>query len=170
MYTQEVPYTDYKGTARKSSVSFNLDAREVFKLLPQLQAVFKWLESVEGEEKRELTTQEVSEFYTDLEDLLLNAWGEMSEDGQYFRKGGKYEFEESAIFNGAMVHFVFKPEEAIKLLNGMMPPEMIEMAKNADPAMLEAAANSRTAELEAEIARLKAGDTSMITGTVKLPE
>lgn len=155
MYTLSVPYTDYKGKAKRETVYFNLDAREVFKNLPQLKSVFDWLESNKNAEARELSVQEVSDFYNDLEDLLLKGWGEMSEDGEHFRKSGKYDFEESALFNACMVLFVTKPEEAVKLLEGMLPPELQTMIKNADDATVEAAVRSRVDEKQAEIDRLK---------------
>lgn len=156
MYTIKVPFKDYKGMQRTQEVSFNLDAREVFKNLPQLQSVFNWLETNKAAEPQDLTVEEVSQFYTDFEEILLTAWGEMSEDGLHFRKTGKWEFEESALFNACMVMFVTKPQETAKLLEGIMPPELTTMVQNADTATLEAATNSRVSEQQAEIDRLKA--------------
>lgn len=157
MYTITVPFTDYKKKPRNIPVSFNLDTREVFKMLPELKAIFDWLESHKGTEPRDLDTQEVTNFYTSFEGVLLEAYGEVSEDGLYFRKGGKYEFEESALFNACMVMFVTKPEEAVKLLENMLPSEeMTEMVKNADPAQLAEATSLKAADQSAEIARLQA--------------
>jgi hypothetical protein len=151
-----VSFKDYRGHERKKSASFNLDAREVFKMLPELKAVFDWLDSNKTSNPRELDTQEVSTFYTNFEGILLEAWGEMSEDGLYFRKAGKYEFEESALFNACMVKFVTKPEEAVKLLEGVLPPELTDMVKNADETQLAAANDTKVADANAEIARLRA--------------
>lgn len=156
MYKFNVPFTDYMGRKRTQDVAFNLDAREVFKMLPELKSVFDWMETNKNADVRELSTQEVTDFYTDFEGILLSAWGEVSEDGLHFRKGGKYDFEESAAFNACMVMFVMQPEKTGKLIEGILPPELFEMVKNADPATIEAAANSRVAEQEAEITRLKA--------------
>jgi hypothetical protein len=156
LYKFNVPFTDYMGRKRTQDVAFNLDAREVFKMLPELKSVFDWMETNKNADVRELSTQEVTNFYTDFEGILLSAWGEISEDGLHFRKGGKYDFEESAAFNACMVMFVMQPEKTGKLIEGILPPEMFEMVKNADPETLEAATNSRVAEQEAEIARLKA--------------
>lgn len=156
MYTINVPFKDYKDRARQQSVTFNLDGREVFKMLPELKSVFDWIESNRDQEVRELTVDEVRSFYNDLEQIILEAWGEMSEDGQYFRKGGKFEFEESALFNACMILFVTKPQEAVKLLEGIMPTELFELVKNANPEQLEEAQNLKLTEQEAEIIRLKA--------------
>lgn len=156
MYTLTVPFVDYKGKPRNIPVSFNLDAREVFKMLPELKSVFEWLESNKVQDPRDLSVEEVSSFYTNFEGILLEAWGEMSEDGLHFRKGGKYEFEESALFNACMVMFVTKPEETTKLLNGILPPEMFEMVQNADETQIAVATDAKVSAQEAEIARLRA--------------
>jgi len=157
LYTLSVDYKDYKGrTHNGTKVSFNLDAREVFKMLPELKSTFDWLESNKQSDPRELSVEEVSDFYNNFEGILLTAWGEMSEDGQTFRKGGKYEFEETALFNACMVKFVTQPQETVKLLEGVLPPEMFEMVKKADSDQISAAKQSDTAEMEAELAALRA--------------
>lgn len=158
MYEQTIQYKNYLGKLKNGTAYFNLDAREVMGMLPQLMTVFQWLDSNKdepGDEPRSLTTQEVSEFYTDLEELLLQGWGEMSEDGELFRKSGKYDFQESALFNGVMMHFLFKPEEGIKLLEGMLPTEFFEQLKAMNPEQMAAAVEGR-ADDKGEIARLKA--------------
>lgn len=156
MYTLSVPYIDYKKKVHTVDVSFNLDAREVFKMLPELKSVFEWLDSNKNTDPRELGVEEVTTFYTSFEGILLEAWGEMSEDGLHFRKGGKYDFEESALFNACMVMFVTKPEETAKLLEGILPKELFDMVKKADAGDLASATTAKTTEMEAEIARLRA--------------
>lgn len=156
MYTLTVPFVDYKKKPRTVDVSFNLDGREVFKMLPELSSVFEWLESNKGQEPRDLSTEEVRDFYNSLEGIILEAWGEMSDDGLHFRKGGKYEFEESALFNACMILFVTQPEEAVKLIEGIMPKELFSMVQNANPDQIAAATQAKTTAQEEEIARLKA--------------
>jgi len=157
LYKLSVPYVDYKGKPRNTTVYFNLDGREVFRMLPQLKSVFEWMESNKNSAPRDLSVEEVSNFYTDFEHILLEAWGEMSEDGEHFRKGGKYDFEESALFNACMIMFVTKPEETAKLLDGILPKELFEMVQNADPEQIKAAAvQTNVSDKDLEIARLKA--------------
>jgi len=156
LYTLTVPFKDYKGNQHNTPVSFNLDGREVFKMLPELQSVFSWLESHKDAKPRDLSVEEVSKFYTDFEGILLEAWGEMTEDGLYFRKGGKYEFEESALFNACMIKFVTEPQETVKLLEGVLPTELFDMVKNADASQIAAATDLKVSDQEAEIARLRA--------------
>jgi hypothetical protein len=156
LYTLTVPFKDYRGNERKEEVAFNLDAREVFKMLPELKSVFEWLESNKETEPRKLGVEEVTSFYTSFEGILLEAWGEMSPDGLHFRKGGKYEFEESALFNACMVMFVTKPDETVKLLEGILPRELFDMVQNADAQQLAAATEAKVSDQEAEIIRLRA--------------
>jgi hypothetical protein len=150
LYTITVPFTDYKKKVRNEPVSFNLDAREVFKMLPQLKNVFEWLDSHKNADPRDLTTVEVSQFYTEFEGILLEAYGEVSEDGLYFKKGNKYEFEESALFNACMVMFVTQPQETVKLLEGILPKELFDQVKNASQTEIEQITTARAEQLAAE--------------------
>ena len=65
-----VPFKDYKGKPRNQQVAFNLDAREVFRMLPELKSVFDWMESNQKEDIRELGVEEVRDFYTSFENIL----------------------------------------------------------------------------------------------------
>lgn len=157
MYTKLIPFKDFNNKPRNQQISLNLTEREVFKLLAEFQSVFKWRDSLQNEGDRELTTEEVVEFYNNLERILLNSWGELSDDGLHFRKGSRYDFEESALFNATMVLFVSDPSEANKMLDGLMPKGMEDIVKNMD-ANLEKieSENQSDAALQAEIVQLRA--------------
>jgi len=156
LYTKQIPFKDFKGNPRNHTVHFNLTEREVFKLLKEFKQVFDWRESIQSTDIRELDTAEVIEFYNAFEEILLSAWGVPSEDGLHFRKSGRYEFEESALFNACMVLFVTEPEETGRLIDGIMPKGMEEMVKKAD-ANLDALGKSEASEseLRREIERLR---------------
>lgn len=155
MYSKTVPFKDFNGKPRTQVVNFNLTEREVFKLLVELKMLMDWRESLGGPE-RELPTAEVVAFYNALEDILLTAWGEPSQDGLHFRKGGKYEFEESALFAACMVEFVSDPKAAMELLDGIMPTGMEDIVKKQDASMAELAKTSDDEDLKAEVAKLRA--------------
>lgn len=154
MYKKEVEFKDFNNNPRKMTVTFNLTETEVFKLLNEFKTVFEWRNSLDGAQ-RDLGTAEVVEFYNAFENILLASYGVPSEDGLHFRKAGRYEFEESAVFNACMISFVTDPTETSKLIEGIMPKGMEEMIAKADANLVEAAANSNDAELKAEIARLR---------------
>ena len=166
MYVKSIPFKDFNGKPRNETIHLNLTEREVFKLLVELQSIFSWRDSLQGQDVRELPTEEVVEFYNNLEKVLLDAWGVPSEDGLHFRKAGRYEFEESALFNATMVSFISDPQEAGKMLDGIMPQGMTEIVQKAE-GNLEAAANAATdedqkatiARLQAQLASAKASDT-----------
>ena len=151
-----IPFKDFKGKPRNQEVNFNLNEPDVFKLLRQFQIVLDWQTSMKGE-LRELSTQEVTDFYTTFEEIMLSAWGEPSEDGLYFRKAGRYDFEESALFGATMVYFLNNPLEVGKFLDEIMPQGLQDLVKNADVNLAELEnAPGNSAELQAEIARLRA--------------
>lgn len=158
MYTKKIPHKNFAGKPRNQEVQFNLTEHEVLKLLIEFKAIFDWQEKIGKEEdERELDTAEVIEFYNHFEEILLTAWGELSDDGDHFRKGGRYEFAESSVFHAAMKLFLEDREEANKLLDGLMPKGLQDLVKAADPSLAELAKNSdNSSDLQSEIARLKA--------------
>jgi hypothetical protein len=155
VYTKTVPFKDFKGKPRNEVVHFNLSEREVFKLLPELQAVFHWMDSNKEADPRELGVDEVRDFYNEFEAILLEAWGIPSEDGQHFRKSERYDFEESALFNATMVMFVTEPQETAKLLEGIIPEGLSEMIKTAAVEDVADVTSARAVDQSDEIAELR---------------
>lgn len=156
MYKLNVPFKDFHDKPRNLTIHFNLAEREVFRLLPELQFIMNWIESMKGEEIRELDTKEVVEFYTAFEELILEAYGEPSADGLYFDKTGKYQFESSAMFNAVMVMMVQDPMKVGELLDGIMPKDLQNMVKTADSNLAEIAKRNNPEEIQREIERLQA--------------
>jgi hypothetical protein len=158
LYTKNVPFKDLNGNPRNHTVHFKLFERDVFRLMGELKAVFDWTESMKGE-MRELETTEVVDFYTNFEEILLNAYGVPSADGLKFDRSGRYDFEQSVVFNAVMVMMVTDPAEVTKLLDGIMPDGMEDLVKKADEALVKAAAEAADSKDEnhaAEIERLRA--------------
>lgn len=157
MYTKTIAFRDFKGKARNQTVQFNLETREVFKLLVELNAIFKWRDSLQDEDPRDLSTEEVVDFFNNFEKILLEAWGEMDEDGTHFRKTGRYDFEESKLFAACMDMFVSDIQEVNKLLTDIMPKGMEDMVrKQAESLERMAGDSSNSEELQARIAELQA--------------
>lgn len=158
MYTKQVPFKDFKDNPRNMTVEFNLTVIETFKLLVEFQAILAWRERINAEtDVRELPTEEVIDFYNNLEKIILDAYGVMSEDGMHFRKGGRYDFEESALFPAVMELFLTDQQMAHDLVDGLLPKNMQEIVAKADANMAELAKNPDTTdELKAQIARLQA--------------
>lgn len=158
MYTKIIPHKDFNDKPRNTKVQFNLTEHEVFKLMVEFQVLLGWRDKLANRDPDETTpTEEVIEYYNNLETILLSAWGELSEDGQYFRKSGRYDFEESAAFAACMRMFVEDPSEANKLIDGLMPKGLQEMVEKADSNLaLMAKDPNGDKDLQAEIAKLRA--------------
>ena len=158
MYTKTIPYKNFKGEPRNKQVQFNLTVIETFKLLVEFQAIFAWRERINAEtDMRELPTEEVIEFYNNLEKIILDAYGVMSEDGEQFRKGGRYDFEESALFPAVMEMFLTDQQMAHELVDGLLPKNLQDLVAKADANMAELAKNPETEEeLRRQIAALQA--------------
>ena len=158
MYTQNVEFDDFFGKKRKQEVHFNLTEHEVFKLLVEFQAIFEWTDKMQKQDPdAETDTREVIEFYNNLEEIILASWGVPDPDGLHFRKGGVYDFRESALFHSCMKMFVEDPAMANKLVDGLMPKGLQEMVKKADANLAALAKDPNTTEdMAAELERLRA--------------
>ena len=158
MYTKDFTFKDFKNNSRTMTVHFNLTEVQVIKLMREFKVVYDWQQRNLGT-LRELNTPEdtegLLEFYNAFEEIVLSAYGQPSDDGLYFRKSGRYEFEESALFNACMVQYITVPEETTELVNKIMPEGMEQIVKNADERLLKAAQETSDADLKAEIARLR---------------
>lgn len=164
-YSLQVPYTKFNGKPNTEVVHFNLTEREIFKLSAEFNMIFTWRDELKGD-PRDLDPQEVIPYFTAFEEVLLSAWGEPSADGEHFRKGGRYDFEESACFNAALMMFVKDPSLVVKFLEEIVPKDMeetlrvqqenIEKLEKANPEAARITSGGKTAaELQAEIDRLK---------------
>jgi hypothetical protein len=153
LYTKKVKFADFFGKEREATVHFNLTSHEVFKLLVEFQAIFAWTEKMKDRDPDAVTdTAEVIEFYNYVEDIILAAWGEPDPDGLHFRKGGVYDFKESALFHNCMQTFVENPAEANQLVDGLMPKDLQEIVKRADANLAELAKNpDNDADLQKQI-------------------
>lgn len=158
MYEKVIPYKDYRDKARNEAIHLNLNTNEFFKLFPEFHRVLGWRDTLMAEEDvRELAPEEVRDFYNDLETILLEAWGVPSEDGRHFRKAGRYDFQESKLFEATMVMFLTDVQEANKMLEALMPKGMEEMVKKFEGNLDAMASAEETPEdVRAQIAALQA--------------
>lgn len=169
MYIKKIEFLDFFGKKREQEVHFNLTSHEVFKLLVEFQAIFEWTEKMKDRDPDGPTdTAEVIEFYNNVEHIILEAWGQPDPDGLHFRNGGRYDFQESALFHKCMQLFVEDPSEANKLIDGLMPKDLQELVKRADANLAELAKSGEApdaiqAQIDALLAKKQAseGQTSV---------
>lgn len=157
MYTKSIPHKNFMGKPRNQVVHFNLTTHEFFKLLVEFKMIFDWHKKLEGEDPDAVTdTAEVIAYYNNLEQILLAAYGVPDETGDYFRKAGRYDFEESSLFHATMEMFVADPQEATKLVDGLMPEGLDELLKKLDANAVAALASEETPDaMKREIERLR---------------
>lgn len=158
MYTKKVAFQNLKGQPRNVEVQFNLFTREVFKLLVEFQAIFAWLERIDVTETIDLPAHEVVEYYNNFEEIILSAYGKVSEDGDSFTKSGmRYDFVDSACFAALMEECVKDTSVTSELIDGLMPKNMQEIVKAADANLAALAAKDGSSDqLQAEIEKLRA--------------
>lgn len=171
MYIKKIEFLDFFGKKREQEVHFNLTSHEVFKLLVEFQAIFEWTEKMKDRDPDGVTdTAEVLEFYNNVEDIILAAWGQPDPDGLHFRKGGVYDFKESALFHKCMQLFVEDPAEANKLVDGLMPKDLQEIVKRADANLAELAKSGDAPdELQARLDALLAEKAAREAGASVTP-
>jgi hypothetical protein len=154
VYTKTVPFKDFKGKPRNMEVNFNLTEVQVIKLFREFKDVLAWRDSLGGEE-RVLDNEEVMNFYTSFEEILLSAYGVPSDDGLSFDHDGRYDFEKTALFNATMVMFLTEPSEAMKLVDDMLPAGLEDLIRKADENAAVISEKTTNADLKAEIDRLR---------------
>lgn len=162
MYSKIVPYKDFKGNPRNDKLELHLSESDVMDNLVLLGRLFKWLEKVEGGPARTLdgSSEEMQTFFRDLKEVILTAYGETSEDGKRFSRSGRFDFEESALFNATIMMFITDIPEATKMLNGLVPEGFAELAKQQSESLEKAKqdpnitdeAKARIEALEKELA------------------
>lgn len=157
MYTKTVAFKDFKGHPRNMEVNFNLTEMEVFDLFIQFKTIQAWQDSVGAGVERVLTPEEVAEFYSNFKEIMLSAYGAPSDDGLYFRKSGRYDFEESALYNATMLMFFTDPSgELVKFMQQALPQGMEELIRKVDENALKAINETSDEGLKAELVRLRA--------------
>jgi len=157
VYTKKLPFKDFNNQPRNTTLTFNLTEREVFKLMVEFKFIFDWRDRIDVEDLIDVDPADVVEFYNNFEEIVLSAYGVMSQDGLYFDKTGKFKFEESAMFAAYMVETLRDLTEINRFLEGVLPKGMEDLVKAADESLAVAAANSENpAELRAQLAALQA--------------
>lgn len=144
MYVKTIPYRTFSKNPKPKNgeIHLNLTIGEVAALLPEILAVNKWLTEQGKGEERVLSNEDVSEFYTQFENLLLEAWGVPEEDGEYFEKGGKFRFRASALFAGTMEFLITNPAEVAIAFSEMLPEGMEEIVNKQEAALAKLAAEN----------------------------
>lgn len=155
MFKLNVPFTDLNGKPQNHTVHFRLDERGVFKNLVELQFLMSWRERMGGP-IRDIPTEDVVEFYNNLETIILAAYGVPSKDGLSFDRSESYKFEDTLVFNEVMKMFLSDPKMAQKMVEAIIPKSLNEWAQTADANIAAAAASKDiSTDDQSELERLR---------------
>lgn len=124
MLKQTVTYTDFNDNTQVEDLYFNLSKTEIVDLeLDPKGSLSSRLEAVSK-------TQDASEVYRQIKDIILKAYGRKSEDGRKFQKSEaiRIDFEESAVYDEFVWGMFKEPEKLTAFLEGIVPKQAIEEA------------------------------------------
>jgi hypothetical protein len=160
LYTARVPFKDFNKNPRTETIQLNLTETQFLKLLLQFQVLDSFTRKLVALEESGGPTMlqgvETVEFWTALEEVILEAYGVMSDDGMYFDKSGRYQYESSALHNAVMLMFIKDVAEARKMLDELTPDDLADLVKEQDANLVKAIADAENDDIKAELLSLRA--------------
>lgn len=130
MLVKQITYTDFNGDERTETFYFNLSRAEVLEMeIKHPGGYAEYLQRLVDSKNRE---ELLSVFKT----LILNSYGEKSEDGKHFRKDPELSkaFEQSEAYSELFVELISSAEAASAFVNGIMPTMNLSEAEKAEVA------------------------------------
>ena len=129
MLKKTITYEDYDGNTRTEDLYFYLSKAELMEMeLSTPGGLAKKLESI-------TKAQNGAEIVKVFKDIILNAYGEKSDDGKSFikKKNGVRlceEFEQTEAYNQLFTELIMDPDKAALFINGIMPKDLAGEANN----------------------------------------
>lgn len=135
MYKRVVEYTDLNGVTKKEAFYFNYNESEI------LEMELKETGGLEAKLKKIIACKDVPKLTELFKDLIINAYGEKSEDGSFFYKSDelKKKFECHVAYPIIYMSIIKDHNLASEFINGVIPQEVADSIKNMD---LSEAANN----------------------------
>ncbi len=125
MLAVPINYTDFNGVDRTETFYFNLTQSELTEMnLTTVGGMKSFIERITN-------TQDQAELIRLFKELILKAYGQKSDDGKRFIKNKEIRegFEQTMAYDSLFMKLATDEKEAIKFVNGIMPPEVVENAK-----------------------------------------
>jgi len=116
MLKKVIKYTDYNGNQRTETAYFNYNKLDILKLEAKLG------DDVEAYSKKLAASKDVNKMINFIQDLVLGAYGQKSEDGRSFIKDPKKteEFENSNAFADLFEELLTKDGYAQQFATGLV--------------------------------------------------
>lgn len=127
MLKKEITFTDYNGNPRKETFWFNLNKAEITRMqLERAGGLDKKLEKISEK-------QDVPAIIETFRKLILDSYGEKSDDGRRFIKNAQLskEFEETEAFSELFMELCTDAKAAADFVNGILPADMGDAARAA---------------------------------------
>ena len=124
MLTMTVEYEDYFGRPKKGELLFNLSKSELIEMVAKNEDI--------GDEMSRLVAHGTGkEIMVVFKDLIMQAYGERSEDGNHFLKSPEISerFIQSAAYDKLFMDLMTDPNKAAAFFKGIMPADLLESVK-----------------------------------------
>jgi hypothetical protein len=117
MLAKSITYVDYNGEERTETFYFNISKAEVAEM--QLKHPGGYAEYLQRIIDAKEQTQLVDAFKT----IVLDAYGEKSEDGKRFKKSKEISeaFEQTEAYSELFMELLMSPDAAAAFINGILP-------------------------------------------------
>lgn len=121
MLVKKLKYTDFRGNEREEEFYFNMPKNELVKL-----SIAKDGEDLEATLNKIIAENDNEKLYELFEELVLGAYGEVSEDGRSFKKSPEIReaFRETAAYSEIITELILNQEEANAFIMGIIPSDL----------------------------------------------
>ena len=134
MIKKTIKYTDYNGNEREDVCMFNLDEAELMEMeLSTTGGLSSTIEKIVQE-------QDTAKIIAMFKDIVLKAYGQISDDGRRFIKNDtiREEFQQSKAYSTLFMELATDAEAATKFLEGVIDvdqndPRLALVKKNNNP-------------------------------------
>ena len=141
MLIKTINYTDFLGNNRKEDFCFNYSKADTNRLM------FSTKEGLQKFLKRIIREEDNTKLFGFMEEFILNAYGEISDDGRRFIKSPELSkaFKETNAYSELLDEFIKGGDEAFaEFVKGVIPKDMIEEMsdENSKPADISLVKNT----------------------------
>lgn len=119
MLIKTFEYTDYNGNSQRETLYFNMNKAEIAAM--QVRMDGKFIDHI----KDLVEGRKVEELFGFFRDVVLDSYGEKSEDGKRFHKSPQMrkDFEESIAFSELIAELMTDKAKVKSFTRGILPPD-----------------------------------------------
>ncbi len=125
MISIEKTYTDYNGVERTEEFNFNLTQAEIMEMEMGTTG------GLTTQLRKIIASNDQTELVKYFKKLILDSYGEKSQDGKRFVKSEEISkaFSQTEAYSQIFMELALDTEAATKFVNGIVPSDMAEKAK-----------------------------------------